>query len=345
MPDEPIDNASDGTENQPEDSASGTPPEGASPDQPVSPEPPPPTDDAAGGAEDFSQADIDAALAAASAPETPATPEEPPADAADSAPLLSQADIDAALSGESPQEASPPADAPDAGELSQADIDAALNAASEPDASAPAEEAPSAHVSGETGFSQADIDAALQGLESAAQQAPGDTPPPDPAGGASAQSDIDAMLADAAAVAEPQLDSAGRPMDDEAAAMAAAVAAEAAEAAEAAQKADDTAAQTTPVELPDFSQPTAAAESSDISILRDVNLNVHIELGRTKMYIEDILRLGEGSVVELDNLAGDPVDVYVNGRLVARGEVLVLSDNFCVRVSEIVQGLQDVSAA
>lgn len=63
------------------------------------------------------------------------------------------------------------------------------------------------------------------------------------------------------------------------------------------------------------------------------------------MYIEDVLKLTEGSVVELDNLAGDPVDVYVNGRLVARGEVLVLSDNFCVRVSEIVSGLQHVSVA
>jgi flagellar motor switch protein FliN len=73
-----------------------------------------------------------------------------------------------------------------------------------------------------------------------------------------------------------------------------------------------------------------------IDMLKDVDLNVKIELGRTRMLIEDVLRLAEGSVVELDKLAGDPVDVYVNEQLVARGEVLVLNDNFCVRVNEIV---------
>jgi flagellar motor switch protein FliN/FliY len=73
-----------------------------------------------------------------------------------------------------------------------------------------------------------------------------------------------------------------------------------------------------------------------IEMLKDVDLNVKIELGRTRMLIEDVLRLAEGSVVELDKLAGDPVDVYVNDQLVARGEVLVLNDNFCVRINEIV---------
>ncbi len=103
--------------------------------------------------------------------------------------------------------------------------------------------------------------------------------------------------------------------------------------------------ETRPVELPDFSDEQSANAQRDISVLRDVDLKVHIELGRTMMYIEDILKLAEGSVVALDNLAGDPVDVYVNGRLVARGEVLVLNDNFCVRVSEIVEGPQSVPVA
>ncbi|MBY0586627.1 flagellar motor switch protein FliN [bacterium] len=76
-------------------------------------------------------------------------------------------------------------------------------------------------------------------------------------------------------------------------------------------------------------------EQSDVSLILDVDLNVRIELGRTRMYIEDVLRLREGSVVPLEKLAGDPVDIFVNGRLMARGEVLVLNDNFCVRVSEI----------
>ncbi|MBI3838927.1 MAG: flagellar motor switch protein FliN, partial [Planctomycetia bacterium] len=57
--------------------------------------------------------------------------------------------------------------------------------------------------------------------------------------------------------------------------------------------------------------------------------------GRTQMYLEDVLKLRNGSVVPLDRLAGDPVDVLVNGRLIARGEVLVLNGNFCVRVTEL----------
>lgn len=92
------------------------------------------------------------------------------------------------------------------------------------------------------------------------------------------------------------------------------------------------------LELPDFSAPMAAGRDNGIELLSDVELDVKIELGRASMLIEDVLKLGEGSVVELDKLAGDPVDVFVNDRLVARGEVLVLNDNFCVRVSEIVAG-------
>jgi len=78
------------------------------------------------------------------------------------------------------------------------------------------------------------------------------------------------------------------------------------------------------------------ASGQSIDLLRDVELNVKIELGRSRMTVEEVLRLGEGAVVELDKLAGDPVDVFVNDRLIARGEVLVLNDNFCVRVNEIV---------
>jgi flagellar motor switch protein FliN/FliY len=57
--------------------------------------------------------------------------------------------------------------------------------------------------------------------------------------------------------------------------------------------------------------------------------------------VPQVTHLGEGSVVELDKLAGDPVDVFVNERLVARGEVLVLNDNFCVRINEIVAGVKE----
>ena len=93
--------------------------------------------------------------------------------------------------------------------------------------------------------------------------------------------------------------------------------------------------------LPNFQQVMQDAQVSSIDLLRDVELNVKIELGRSRMLVEDVLKLSEGSVVELDKLAGDPVDVFVNDRLVARGEVLVLNDNFCVRINEIVAGVKE----
>jgi flagellar motor switch protein FliN/FliY len=93
--------------------------------------------------------------------------------------------------------------------------------------------------------------------------------------------------------------------------------------------------------LPSFNRAAGKNGGGPIDMLKDVDLNVKIELGRTRMLIEDVLRLAEGSVVELDKLAGDPVDVYVNDQLVARGEVLVLNDNFCVRINEIVTATEE----
>ena len=91
-----------------------------------------------------------------------------------------------------------------------------------------------------------------------------------------------------------------------------------------------------PVALHDFERDTESGNSAGIGMLGDVDLDVRIELGRTRMLVEDVLKLNPESVVELDKAAGDPVDIYVNGRHVARGEVLVLNENFCVRVSEII---------
>ena len=99
--------------------------------------------------------------------------------------------------------------------------------------------------------------------------------------------------------------------------------------------------ETSPMSLPNFQQVMNDAQVSSIDLLRDVDLNVKIELGRSRMLVEDVLKLAEGAVVELDKLAGDPVDVFVNERLVARGEVLVLNDNFCVRINEIMAGVKE----
>lgn len=91
-------------------------------------------------------------------------------------------------------------------------------------------------------------------------------------------------------------------------------------------------------QLHDFSGAAPSEESATLELIRDVELDVRIEFGRTHMYLEDVLRLRKGSVVALDKLAGDPVDIFVNERLIARGEVLVLNDNFCVRVAELIAG-------
>jgi flagellar motor switch protein FliN/FliY len=83
---------------------------------------------------------------------------------------------------------------------------------------------------------------------------------------------------------------------------------------------------------------TSAANqnSANINMLMDVPLNITIELGRTQMTLRQTLDLQQGSVVALDRLAGDPVDVYVNEKLIAHGEVVVVDDKFAVRITEII---------
>lgn len=93
-----------------------------------------------------------------------------------------------------------------------------------------------------------------------------------------------------------------------------------------------------PFSLQSFVGTPANTELATLELLSDVELDVTIEFGRTHMHLEDVLKLRKGSVVPLDKLAGDPVEIIVNGRLVARGEILVLNDNFCVRVAELITG-------
>ena len=83
--------------------------------------------------------------------------------------------------------------------------------------------------------------------------------------------------------------------------------------------------------------PQAGGESSRrLDMLLDVPLEVNVELGRTRMTIQDLLQLGPGSVVELDKVAGEALDILVNGRLVARGEAVVVNDKFGIRLLDIV---------
>ncbi|MFO0044941.1 MAG: flagellar motor switch protein FliN [Armatimonadota bacterium] len=78
-----------------------------------------------------------------------------------------------------------------------------------------------------------------------------------------------------------------------------------------------------------------ADATSGMEVLLDVPLEISVELGRVKMMVREVLDLGTGSIIEVDKAAGEPVDVMVNGRLVAKGEVVVIEDNFGVRVTEI----------
>ncbi|WP_040948679.1 flagellar motor switch phosphatase FliY [Gorillibacterium massiliense] len=79
-----------------------------------------------------------------------------------------------------------------------------------------------------------------------------------------------------------------------------------------------------------------AGEETNLNLLLDIPLKVTVELGRSKMLIKDILQLSQGSIIELDKLAGEPVDILVNNKLIAKGEVVVIDENFGVRVTDII---------
>ncbi|PID72035.1 MAG: flagellar motor switch protein FliN [Desulfobulbus propionicus] len=84
------------------------------------------------------------------------------------------------------------------------------------------------------------------------------------------------------------------------------------------------------------SSPNPAHTSRDMEFLFDVPLQVSVEVGRTKILLKDLLQMGEGYVVELDKLAGDPLDLYVNSRLIARGEAVKVGDKFGIKLTEVV---------
>jgi len=90
------------------------------------------------------------------------------------------------------------------------------------------------------------------------------------------------------------------------------------------------------VQLQELAGVQKMGHANNIDLLMDVSMRVTVELGRTRMQLSQILELQHGSVVELDRLAGDPVDVFVNDVMVARGEVVVVDDKFGVRITEMI---------
>jgi flagellar motor switch protein FliN/FliY len=92
------------------------------------------------------------------------------------------------------------------------------------------------------------------------------------------------------------------------------------------------------VEFPDFDdeEPEVEAVSRDASLFSGIPVEVSVELGRTKISLKDVYELGEGSIVELDRLVGEPLDLTVNGQLIAHGEVVAIDNNYGIRVTSIV---------
>jgi len=84
------------------------------------------------------------------------------------------------------------------------------------------------------------------------------------------------------------------------------------------------------------SEAPVAALSEDLNLVLDIPVNMTVELGRTRMTIKELLRLNQGSVVPMEGLAGEPLDILINGYLIAQGEVVVVSDKFGVRITDII---------
>ncbi len=95
-----------------------------------------------------------------------------------------------------------------------------------------------------------------------------------------------------------------------------------------------------PVQFANLQPSNIPSEQGNIGLLMDVFMEMTVELGRTKKLIKEILTIGEGTIIELDKLAGEPVDILVNHKLIAKGEVVVIDENFGVRVTEIVSPME-----
>ncbi|GAP38233.1 flagellar motor switch protein FliN [Piscinibacter sakaiensis] len=94
--------------------------------------------------------------------------------------------------------------------------------------------------------------------------------------------------------------------------------------------------QVTPASFTNFAPTAHAGAGNDINMILDIPVQLTVELGRTRIPIKHILQLAQGSVVELETLAGEPMDVLVNGYLIAQGEVVVVNDKFGIRLTDIV---------
>jgi flagellar motor switch protein FliN/FliY len=91
-------------------------------------------------------------------------------------------------------------------------------------------------------------------------------------------------------------------------------------------------------------KPESTSDERELDFILDIPLELSVELGKTRMLVNDLLQLGQGSVVALNKLAGEPLDVYINRKLVARGEVVVINGKFGVRLTDIVSPMERVKS-
>jgi len=89
---------------------------------------------------------------------------------------------------------------------------------------------------------------------------------------------------------------------------------------------------------------TTARGERELDFILDIPLELSVELGKTKMIVNDLLQLGQGSIIELNKLAGEPLEVYINRKLIARGEVVVVNEKFGVRLTDVITPIDRVKS-
>jgi len=103
-----------------------------------------------------------------------------------------------------------------------------------------------------------------------------------------------------------------------------------------------TGSETKPATFPPLEEKGGLGDTKNLEFILDIPMQITVTLGSTKMLIRDLLQLGQGSVIELDKLAGEPMEVLVNNRLIARGEVVVVNEKFGVRLTDVVSAVERV---
>lgn len=106
--------------------------------------------------------------------------------------------------------------------------------------------------------------------------------------------------------------------------------------------AEDQSSETKPATFPPLEGKGGLGDAKNLEFILDIPMQITVTLGSTKMLIRDLLQLGQGSVIELEKLAGEPMEVLVNNRLVARGEVVVVNEKFGVRLTDVVSAVERV---